>query len=114
MSENENPEVKKTKSGGVLGTLIGFGAGALVGAVTALLFAPQSGDESREKIKERLGEVSEKASDALDRSREAIDEAKNKMSSAYEDAVEKTTAVIEQAKGKIAGKKDEDEDEDDA
>jgi gas vesicle protein len=36
---------------------IGLLAGALIGGVVALLFAPQSGKETREKIKEKSAEV---------------------------------------------------------
>jgi gas vesicle protein len=36
---------------------IGLLAGALIGGVFALLFAPQSGKETREKIKEKSAEV---------------------------------------------------------
>jgi gas vesicle protein len=37
--------------------VIGLLAGALIGGVVALLFAPQSGKETREKIKEKSAEV---------------------------------------------------------
>jgi len=40
---------------------IGFGvgllAGAVIGGVIALLFAPQSGKETRQMIKEKVGDV---------------------------------------------------------
>lgn len=111
MSEAERPESKETKGKGYVGTLIGFGAGAVVGAVTALLFAPQSGEETRDRIKDRLNEVSDKANEALDRSKEALEEARDKMSSAYEDAVDKTSSMIEQAKTRV-GKKEVEKEED--
>jgi len=113
MSEKESnaPQVKEKKSGGVVTALVGFGAGAVVGAVTALLLAPASGKETREKIKDRMGDVSEKAGDLIDRSKEAFEEAKDRMSTAYEDAVEKTSSMVEKAKAKISGKKDEGEPE---
>ncbi len=87
-----------------LGALIGFSAGAVVGAVTALLLAPQSGEETRDKIKERFNDISDKAGDMVDRSREVYGTAKSKVASTYGDVAEKTTAYIGQAKEKIASK----------
>ena len=111
MAEVERPEVKeKKRSGGLLAALVGFGAGTVVGAVTALLYAPQSGLETREKIKDRVSDISEKATDIIDQSREAIDEAKDRMADAYEEAVDRTSSAIEQAKEKLGKKKESEED----
>jgi len=108
MSEMEKPEVKeKKRGGGWISALVGFTAGAVVGAVTALLYAPQSGAETRGKIKERFNDLSEKAGDIIERSKESIEEAKDKMAAAYEQAVERTSSVIEQAKEKLGRKKEE-------
>ena len=41
--------------------LVGFVVGGLTGAVVALLFAPQSGEETRTQIKERGIELRDKA-----------------------------------------------------
>ena len=108
MAEMEKSEVKERKrGGGWVSVLIGFTAGAVVGAVTALLYAPQSGTETREKIKDRFGDLSDKAGDLIKHSKEAIEEAKDKMTSAYEEAVERTSSAIEQAKEKLSRKKEE-------
>jgi gas vesicle protein len=40
----------------ILGLGIGFFAGVLVGGVTALLLAPESGEELRGQIREKAGE----------------------------------------------------------
>lgn len=109
MGETQNTEVKETKKSGWLSAVIGFGAGALVGSVTALLFAPQSGEKTREKIKERMGDISDKAAELADRTKESLEEAKDRMASAYEEAVEKTSSLVGSAKEKLSGKKDEDE-----
>ena len=49
---------------------IGLLAGAVIGGVIALLYAPQSGEETRKQIKEKTSEVTgaikEKASDIVD------------------------------------------------
>jgi len=111
MSETEKVEKSEAKKGNWLSALVGFSAGAIVGSVTALLFAPQSGEETRDRIRERVGEYSDRAGEALDRSRDAFEEARDRMTSAYEDAVDKTSSMIEQAKGKVTKAKQEDEEE---
>jgi gas vesicle protein len=56
------------------GFLLGALVGGAVGAVTALLLAPKSGEELREDIARRSGEIYGKASDYLSTAR---DEAEN-------------------------------------
>ncbi len=46
--------------------LAGFAIGGLVGAVISLLFAPQSGNETRTVIREKAYEIRDKAEDAYD------------------------------------------------
>lgn len=62
--------------------LIGFVVGGLTGAVVALLFAPQSGEETRAVIKERSIELRDKAAEeaetAWKRAEEAANEARQK------------------------------------
>lgn len=64
--------------------LIGFLSGAAIGAGLALLFAPQSGKETREKIKDVAEEVKDKISDLVGDTKEFIAEQKK----AIKDAVE--------------------------
>jgi gas vesicle protein len=47
------------------GVGIGFGIGILAGAIIALLYAPQSGKETRQLIVEKAGEVKHKIADKL-------------------------------------------------
>jgi len=44
----------------------GFIVGGLTGAIVSLLFAPQSGEETRAIIKDKAIELSEKASETFD------------------------------------------------
>ena len=46
--------------------LIGFVVGGLAGAVTALLLAPQSGEETRAIIREKSIELADRASESVD------------------------------------------------
>ena len=65
-----------------VGLIIGILAGAAVGGVVALLYAPRSGKESRQLISEKAGEVTEilkeKAEDVIDTVKEASYEANRK------------------------------------
>jgi gas vesicle protein len=108
---NQDNESGRDQKNSVVPALLGFTAGAIVGAVTALLYAPQPGDKTREKIREHVSDMSTKASGAADRTREAFEEAKDKVLSAYEGAVEKTTNAIETAKDKLGRKKDSESEE---
>lgn len=71
--------------------LVLVGLGALVGAGAALLFAPASGLETRERVANELGRVKDRTVDALrDVKRQAPallnqmkETAKNEMSSSY-------------------------------
>ncbi len=79
------------ESGSVSGWL--FLTGVVIGAVGGLLLAPQSGEETREDIKEwgRMGR--EKTRDAITRMRgragEAVEDAKEAAGDAYEKSKEK-------------------------
>jgi len=70
--------------------LVGFIVGGLTGAVAALLFAPQSGEETRAVIKERSIELRDKAT------AEAEDAWKRAEAAAI-DAREKAEALSRQA-----------------
>lgn len=70
--------------------LVGFIVGGLSGAVAALLFAPQSGEETRAVIKERSIELRDKAS-------EEAEAAWKRAEAAAIDAREKADALAKQA-----------------
>jgi gas vesicle protein len=100
MSEQSQAEIAEQKRANLYYALIGFGAGAIVGATMALLFAPASGKETRAAIKEKWGDAAEKAG-------EVYGGAKDAVSSAYE----KTAAAIGRAKDRLSRKKDDEEEE---
>lgn len=76
-------------------TLIGFGAGAIVGTTVALLLAPASGRETSAAIKGKWDDFSDKAG-------EVYGEARDTVTSAYE----KTAAAVGRGKDRLPGKKD--------
>ena len=90
-------------SNGFLWFLAGLGVGAVVG----VLYAPHSGDETRDVIRAKAQEGSERvrqqarrardqANDWVDRGREVLDEQKDRLRNAYEasrQAYNETTAT---------------------
>ena len=99
--------------------LVGFIVGGLTGAVASLLFAPQSGEETRALIKDKSIELRDKASvsaeqalaraeaaaaDARARADELAKELRDRGTAAYEDVKARGTAAYEdvKARGKSA------------
>jgi gas vesicle protein len=69
--------------------LAGFFIGGLVGAVVALLFAPQSGEETRTMIREKSIELKDKAVETAEEARlraeRSLEEARARAEAAYEE-----------------------------
>lgn len=93
--------------------LVGFVVGGLTGAITALLLAPQSGEETRGVIKERAIELKDKAATSMGEvytsaeaaAAEAVKKAEVLLAQAKETAAElqkKGAVVIEEQKSKIS------------
>jgi len=93
--------------------LVGFVVGGLTGAITALLIAPQSGEETRGVIKERAIELKDKATTSMGEvytsaeaaATEAVKKAEVLLAQAKETAAElqkKGAVVIEEQKSKIS------------
>ena len=64
--------------------LLAFIAGAAVGAAVALLFAPASGEETREFLSERAREGRERAAEAARQGREALQRQRDQLTNAFE------------------------------
>jgi len=62
---NDNQELKY-RSNNILGVLAGMLVGGLVGAITALLFAPQSGKDTRMQIREKSIELRDQATEMME------------------------------------------------
>jgi gas vesicle protein len=73
--------------------LVGFLIGGLTGAVVSLLYAPQSGEQTRAVIKEKAIELRDKTTDTFE-------ETYKKAEVAATDAVEKAQELIRMAEKK--------------
>ena len=62
---NEN-QVPETKNNNILGVLVGLLIGGLVGAVTMLLLAPQSGKDTRMQIQKKGIEMRERTAGMME------------------------------------------------
>lgn len=61
-----------------------FGAGALIGVGVALLFAPQSGKETRDKVVSKTQDFKDTAEDVIDRGKHLAHEVKNETREVFE------------------------------
>lgn len=101
--------------------LVGFIVGGLTGAVVALLFAPQSGEETRALIKDKSIELRDKAKltaeETLARAEQAAEEARIRAEEFAKEARaraeelasevrERGKGAIEAARGKVGKKAD--------
>ena len=64
--------------------LLAFIMGAVSGAAVALLYAPQSGRETREYLGERANEARSRATEAATRGREALNQGRDTLTTAIE------------------------------
>ena len=84
--------------------LVGFIVGGLTGAVVALLFAPQSGEETRALIKDKSIELRDKAQvtaeEALAKAEATAAEARARADELAKQLKERGTEVIDTAKTK--------------
>ena len=82
--------------------LVGFIVGGLTGAVAALLFAPQSGEETRAVIKERSIELRDKAAEeaeaAWKRAEAAANEAREKAEELTKQAMAQSEEITLKAR----------------
>jgi gas vesicle protein len=78
--------------------LLAFVLGGMVGAGVALLLAPQSGTETRKKIKDLADDVKEKATDYAGTAKEMVSSTVDKAKGLYEEKKSAITAAVEAGK----------------
>ena len=69
---------------GAGGLLVAFIAGAVAGAAVALLFAPASGEETRQYLGERAREGRERAAEAARQGRDLLNKQRETIASALD------------------------------
>jgi gas vesicle protein len=76
--------------------------GGLVGAATALLLAPQSGEETRKQLSKSVGDIRDTAQDSLEDAREraeaTIADARRRAERIVEEARERAENIAKEAK----------------
>ncbi|MGQ0732697.1 MAG: YtxH domain-containing protein [Acidobacteriota bacterium] len=86
-------------SGGAGTVMLAFLVGAVTGAAVALLFAPASGEETREYLGTKAREGRERARQAVEQGREAY----KRQSEAVSQAVERGREAFQQARERGEG-----------
>jgi gas vesicle protein len=66
-------------------SMLAFGIGMIAGAVTALLLAPASGQETRRRIGHVAQKVSDKAKDSFESGKQFVQDQKGRFTSAIEE-----------------------------
>lgn len=80
----------------------GFFVGALIGGATALLLAPQSGEETRTQLRDKGIELREKAEATYSDVLQQVEKATDDLRKTTEELSAKVDQVIEQGKDEIA------------
>ena len=70
------------------GMLVAFVAGAIAGAAVALIFAPGSGEETREYLGQRARESKDRAAEAARQGREILNKQRENLTTAFDRARE--------------------------
>jgi gas vesicle protein len=81
-----------------LGTVFTFLTGAAIGAGLALLFAPQSGEETRKKIKDMGDKLANEAKENYEKISKETQKAIETVKTTTDKAVEQVKAFVEGAK----------------
>lgn len=86
MSDRDEPAVVIERRGSAGSGIAMFLLGAAVGAGVALLFAPQSGDDTRAELRRGARRLKRKARDLAEQSREVVDDLQRQGRTAVKDA----------------------------
>jgi gas vesicle protein len=82
---------------GAGGVLMAFAVGAAVGAAVALLFAPATGEETREYLGERAREGRDRATEAARQGRDMVNRGRETLTTAFDRAREQFQAATRES-----------------
>jgi gas vesicle protein len=82
---------------GAGGVLMAFAVGAAVGAAVALLFAPATGEDTREYLSERAREGRDRASEAARQGRDMVNRGRETLTTAFDRAREQFQAATRES-----------------
>ncbi len=90
--------------------LTGFVIGGLIGAAVALLFAPQSGEETRTYIKDKSIELKDRAIETSEQARERAEALAAEAKARADELAKQTREILQEQKQRVesalaAGKK---------
>jgi gas vesicle protein len=84
---------------GAAGVLLAFMVGATVGAAVALLYAPATGDETREYLGKRARESRDRVNEMAKQGREIVNKQRDNLTTAFDRAREQFSAATREAAG---------------
>ena len=82
---------------GAGGVLMAFAVGAAVGAAVALLFAPATGEETREYLTDRAREGRDRANEAARQGRDMVNRGRETLTTAFDRAREQFQAATRES-----------------
>ncbi len=85
------------QGGGFMKTTRTFVWGSAIGAGLALLFAPQSGEQTRQKLMQSSGQLKEQAQPLMEQAQQKLDQAKQQAQPLMEQAKQQVQSVASKA-----------------
>ena len=82
---------------GAGGVLMAFAVGVAVGAAVALLFAPATGEETREYLTDRAREGRDRANEAARQGRDMVNRGRETLTTAFDRAREQFQAATRES-----------------
>ncbi len=78
-------------------TVVGFLTGIIIGGTAALLLAPESGEKTREKLKERGEQLRKDIEDQAKQSKEKLEDLRQKSAEKFDEIKESSQEAMEEA-----------------
>ena len=80
----------------------GFFYGLGLGVALGVLFAPMSGEETRQNLKERAGDLGDNARDLADQATQAYNQGVDKAKQAYNQGADKVRTGVQSIRGQAS------------